>query len=398
MSRWSKSARAGALAAVDRPVLPAAPDRAEASSEDRRRLEFGIQVDRSPLATVVLDLENRIIHWNQGAAGLFGWTAAEAIGRLAIELFSPEAGPRLYAAGRATIERGAWLGELCLRDRAGRPVRVEDHRTLVRDEQGRPQAQMSIIVAVGERRRMEEQVLRAQRLEHVGLMAAGVAHDLNDVLAPILFGVSALRERTADPADRAVLDAIVHRANRGAGLVRQILAVARGGHASAVPVDLRPVLQDIERWAGASFPPNIRCTAEIAGDLPRVCGHASQLYQALLNLCVNAREAMPEGGQLRLRAGVAADPADDPPGGHPGRARQVCIEVEDTGVGLAPEVRARLWEPFFTTKPGRAGAGLGLAVVRGIVHEHGGTVAVETSPGRGSRFTVRLPIAAEACP
>jgi PAS domain S-box-containing protein len=258
---------------------------------------------------------------------------------------------------------------------------------------------VAIVRDVTEKKKLEEQFLRAQRLESLGMLSAGIAHDLNNILAPVLMGAPLLRLRASHPSDLRVLDTIEASAARGAGLVRQILSFAHGAAGGKIVLQPKHVLRDIGALIQQTFPKNVTLEEEIPNELWTVEGNPTQLHQVLLNLCVNARDAMPRGGTLRLRAAnrdidLAAAQAGE--GGTPGR--HVMLEVSDTGTGIPPDILDRIWEPFFTTKASGKGTGLGLATVRGIVANHGGFVQVESAPDRGTTFRVFVPAGEQATP
>jgi two-component system cell cycle sensor histidine kinase/response regulator CckA len=240
--------------------------------------------------------------------------------------------------------------------------------------------------------RLEEQLLRTQRMENVGLLAAGIAHDLNNILAPMMLIAPLLEDRVTDPRDKNLLAVLAQSAERGAALVSQILSFVHGVGEHSQLVQLRHLVREIASVVAETFPKNIRLELQIEEALWPVSGNASQFHQVLLNLCVNARDAMPYGGFLRLRAhNVVWDEAQAAAieGARPGAF--VRIEVEDTGTGIAPEILQRIWEPFFTTKESGKGTGLGLSTVRGIVDAHHGLLQLATDLGSGTRFRLFLP-------
>jgi two-component system cell cycle sensor histidine kinase/response regulator CckA len=258
---------------------------------------------------------------------------------------------------------------------------------------------VAVVRDVTEKKKLEEQFLRAQRLESLGMLSAGIAHDLNNILAPVLMGAPLLRLRATQPSELRILDTIEASAARGAGLVKQILSFAHGAAGGRIVLQPKHLLRDISALIQQTFPKNITLEEEIPNDLWTVEGNPTQLHQVLLNLCVNARDAMPRGGTLRLRAAnrdvdAAAAQAGDP--GTPGR--HVMFEISDTGTGIPAEILERIWEPFFTTKAAGKGTGLGLATVRGIVARHGGFVQVESEVGRGTTFRVFVPAGEPAAP
>ncbi|WP_310565937.1 response regulator [Hydrogenophaga sp.] len=242
-------------------------------------------------------------------------------------------------------------------------------------------------------KRAERQQLRSQRLESLGTLAGGVAHDLNNALAPVLMGMSILKEQY--PEESKLFEMIQGSAQRGADMVRQLLTFAKGVEGERVPVRPQPMLDELERLMKGSFPKNIQLRVACDDGLPPVLGDPTQLHQVLLNLCVNARDAMPGGGTLGLRAKVVV--LDDVyarsiPDARPGR--YVALRVSDTGSGIPPEILDRIFDPFFTTKAADKGTGLGLSTVLGIVRAHGGFVQVYSQLAQGTMFTVCLPVAA----
>ncbi|HXP62495.1 MAG TPA: PAS domain S-box protein, partial [Dongiaceae bacterium] len=341
---------------------------------------------------IIVNLSNKITLWNHGAEEIFGWTAAEALGQLPEKLLGVEDLDAL-AAMRAAVERdGFWNGESRLRHRDGRYLFVDHHITFVRDEKDRPRARLSFFVDITEKKLLEEKFLHAQRLETIGMLAAGIAHDLNNVLAPIMFAAPLLRGSLSTARDLKILDTLSQSAARGAGLVKQILGFAHSTAGELLPSQVKHIARDIVGVIEETFPKSIELQQEIPSDLWLVLGNATQIHQVLLNLCVNARDAMPQGGTIRVTASnrrLNAAEADAIPGARPGS--WVVLEVGDTGTGIPPEVLERIWTPFFTTKGIGKGTGLGLSTVRGIVANHKGFVELRTEVGRGTTFRVFLP-------
>ena len=242
-----------------------------------------------------------------------------------------------------------------------------------------------------ERKKMENQLFHTQRLEAIGTLAAGVAHDLNNALAPIMMGTELLRIQY--PNESSIVDMLEASARRSADMVQQLLSFARGAEGERIVIQPRQVVRELEKLMEGSFPKNIMVIVKCAPQLPMVLGDATQLSQVLLNLCVNARDAMPQGGTLTLEAKdqeVDADCAGFIPKAKPGR--YVMLQVSDTGTGISPENIDKIFDPFFTTKSPDKGTGLGLATVMGIVKGHGGFLKVCSQPGEGSAFTVYLPV------
>ena len=245
---------------------------------------------------------------------------------------------------------------------------------------------------VTEKRRMESQSLRNQRLESIGTLAGGVAHDLNNVLTPILMSLSILRMKLQQPRDIDLLNAMETSANRGAEMVKQILSFARGVEGRSMRLRPQDVLQEIEQLIHETFPKFIKCRISCAEDTWNLEGDPTQLHQVLLNLCVNARDAMPSGGELEITAGnVVVD--EQFASMHPEATTgpHVVLEVKDSGTGIPLEVRDRIFDPFFTTKEMGKGTGLGLATTLGIVKSHHGFIDLTSRMGKGTVFRVYLP-------
>jgi signal transduction histidine kinase len=243
----------------------------------------------------------------------------------------------------------------------------------------------------------EQERLRAQRMESIGVLATGIAHDLNNILTPIMVAVPLMQEWAPPGEARKILDMIEQNAARGASLVRQLTDYARGTDGTHQTIEIHGLLKEIGRFGEAAFPKNIAFQIEAEADLPPIRADGTQIYQVLLNLCVNARDAMPEGGTLRIRARPrTAGPA--PAGQTPAlpAGKYLELQVGDTGRGIAPDLLARIWEPFFTTKARKHGTGLGLSTVRSIIRSHHGFIDVRSNPGEGTCFSVYLPAQARS--
>jgi PAS domain S-box-containing protein len=366
-------------------------DLTDRKAAEERLEQQATLLDAAHDAILVKDLDDRITYWNKGAERTFGWMAHEAIGRRSADLFHID--PSSYReANTALLSQGQWEGELVKRGRDGLDRNIAVRWTLVRDGQGRPRSVFAIDADVTERKRLEMQFLRAQRLESLGTLAGGIAHDLNNVLAPILISIELLRMDDRDPGRLESLATIEASAKRGAAMVQQVLTFARGVEGKRLPIDAGRVAREVERIARDTFPKDITIRVSVAPDLWPITADATQIHQILTNLCVNARDAMPKGGTLTIalvNAAVDEGLARMHPDARAGR--YVVLTVGDTGVGIPQAVQQRLFEPFFTTKEVGKGTGLGLSTVHSIVRSHGGFIDVHSEPGRGAQFVVHLP-------
>ncbi|HEY0968686.1 MAG TPA: PAS domain S-box protein [Opitutaceae bacterium] len=353
-------------------------------------------IDEAHDGIVVRDLSHRIRFWSKGAERLYGWTSAEAVGQQVPELLGLE-GPLVQEAESIVLQKGSWNGELLKRTKTGARLPIESRWTLLRDDDGRPQAILSFDADITERKRLEQQFLRAQRTESIGTLAGGIAHDLNNLLTPIMVGVELLKDDSdPDQMRQDLIRNIERSAKRGSELVKQVLSFARGVEGRRVVVQLKHIVHEVEEIARSTFPKNITLRIQLTPDLWPVVGDPTQLNQVLLNLCVNARDAMPNGGQLTLTASNAViDEQYAVMNKEVASGRYVRVEVTDDGMGIAPDLIDRIFEPFFTTKALGHGTGLGLSTTPGIVRSHGGFVNVYSELGKGTTFKVYLPAQTE---
>ncbi len=377
-------------------VAGVAEDITERRLVEERLRHQAAMLEMAKDAIIVRDFHTeQITFWNKGAERMYGWTAEEALEHKIGELLCVD--PSL--PGRITqelSEKEEWNGETRHITKTGKKLVVNARATLIRDASGAPQGVLSINADVTEQRKLEAQFLRAQRMESIGTLASGVAHDLNNILAPIMMSVPLLRGPLSAESREGIISTIEMSAERGAQIVKQVLAFGRGLEGERKPMSVRASISELAKIMRETFPKDIRVETSTAADLWLVFGDPTQIHQVLLNLCVNARDAMPSGGRLRLKvrnlevdAHYAAIVSELKPG------RYVLVEVQDDGTGIPPEIVDRIFDPFFTTKGVGKGTGLGLSTVLGIVKSHGGAVQVNTEPGKGTTFSVYLPAAPE---
>jgi two-component system, cell cycle sensor histidine kinase and response regulator CckA len=373
-------------------------------SERRRtveRLAFQAHLlDQVSQPIVAVDPSSRFTHWNAAAERLYGWTAQEAVGRITHELLQtehPSPGGK-EAMSRTIRSTGSWSGELLHVTKGGERITVHLSVRMIRDDRGEPVQTIGVIQDVTARKRLEEQLRQSQKMEAIGLLAGGVAHDFNNILAVIL-GFSELAVRKLPPGHpvAAQLTEVFDAARRGGELTRKLLAFSRKQIIQPRLLDVCASVEDFTRMIRRIVGEDVEIVVEPSSAAVPVRADPVQLEQVLLNLCTNARQAMPAGGTLRLTTRpVDLDEAfvERHPWARAGGFAEVV--VSDTGVGMDAATRARVFEPFFTTKP--EGTGLGLATVYGIVEQHGGFVHVESTPGAGTTFRVFLPRSGDGTP
>jgi PAS domain S-box-containing protein len=377
--------------AVRRALEDAQARRDRVHAEETIR-ELAALLDKTPDAIYVLDLHDRVRFWSKGAERLYGWSADEILGRPLPPFAKRRDSIGPEAIHKALLDHDQWGGELSRLAKGGRSVVVDSRWALLRDAGAQPRSVLVIDSDVTEKKALQAQVLRAQRMESIGTLAGGIAHDLNNVLAPILMATDILRRRLSDEKSHRVLGTIESSARRGADLVRQILTFARGIEGERIPLQPRTVMKEVEKIVRETFPKAIEVRVEAPETLWRVMADATQIHQVLLNLCVNARDAMPLGGSLILRARNASLTEFEVDVHADARAgRYVVLEVADTGDGIAPGLIGRIFDPFFTTKEPGKGTGLGLSTSLAIVRSHGGFIHVTSEPKRGAHFKVYLP-------
>ena len=349
-------------------------------------------LDQAQDAILVRDLNHNILFWNKGAERIYGWSVEEAIGKNVADFLLKEPSSQFDAAQRSVMEQGEWSGELHHLRRDGSEIIVSSRWTLVRDEHGNPTSILVINTDITEKKRMEAQFLRAQRMESIGTLAGGIAHDLNNVLSPILMAIDMLQLKATDETSKKWLEVLRTNAERGGNMVRQVLSFARGVEGERVALQPKHLIKEIVKILRETLPKSIEITYRLADDLWIISADATQMHQVLMNLCVNARDAMPDGGSISIKAeNVVVDDSyarmhlEAKPG------RFVMVSVADTGPGMSPDIQGRIFEPFFTTKEMTKGTGLGLSTALTIVKSHGGFMNVYSELHKGSQFTLYLP-------
>jgi PAS domain S-box-containing protein len=377
-------------------IVGSAVDITERNLAEQQLAQQAALLDKARDAILVRDLEHRVTYWNKGAERLYGWTSADATGVRVDQLLQIDAAT-FRQAEQAVRRNGEWNGEIQTVAKSGVKLTLDSSWTMVRDTEDRPKSILTIDTDVTERKRFEHQYLRAQRLESLGTLAGGIAHDLNNVLTPIMMSIELLTMDETNKDRLEVLATIRSSARRGANMVKQVLSFARGVEGRHLDVQVTHLLREVAKIANDTFLKSIQVSTVIPDDLRTVSGDPTQLEQVLLNLCVNARDAMPEGGSLTLSAeNIILDEHDAllNPGEKAGA--YVILFVEDNGIGMPQHIIDKIFDPFFTTKELGKGTGLGLSTSLGIVKSHGGFIRVRSEPGTGTTFAVYLPALADS--
>lgn len=357
--------------------------------------EQSILLDLVTDAIVLWSIEGQVKYWNRSAERIYGWPAQNAIGKQVTDLLYHLDDLHYQVAIAQTLDRGEWSGELQLSNRDGKSITVSSHWYLIAATNGTPRSILTIDSDITKHKSIEQQFLRAQRLENLGALASGIAHDLNNILTPIvaITELLPLRLKNLDERTQRLLTTLSENSKRGRELVAQILTFARGGDCEHTILQPRHLLAEVMQIARQTFPRSIEISLQIeSSDLWTLSADGTQLHQVLVNLCVNARDAMPEGGELTIMAENIIL-GDEYPKLHPNAhgGAYVAITVADTGVGIQPELLDRIFEPFFTTKAIGKGTGLGLSTVLTIINNHNGFIDVSSQVGQGTQFRFYLP-------
>jgi two-component system, cell cycle sensor histidine kinase and response regulator CckA len=362
----------------------------KARETEEKIREQAALLDHAQDAIIVKDMNGCVLYWNKSAERIYGWSAGEAAAGNGARLAGVTGVDE--EAKACLLTKGTWIGELTTKNRAGRELKVESRWTLVRDAAGSPKSILIIDTDVTEKKQLEMQFLRAQRMDSIGALAGGIAHDLNNALAPVLMAAEIIKSCNDQETQERFADIVLAGAQRATALVKQILKFARGSGDQSGPVRLFPIIRETGKMIRDTFPKSISFSVKIAEkELWTVHADVTEFHQVLLNLCVNARDVMPQGGQLTVTAqNVNLGPEavtrhNVTPGPY------VSVSVRDSGSGIPSDVRPRIFDPFFTTKIGGKGTGLGLSTVAAIVKHQRGFIEVNTEPGKGTEFVVYLP-------
>ncbi len=356
-------------------------------------------VEEDLTGNLIMRPDGTVITCNPAFARIFGFDSLEEAktGNFLSLLHSKSEGTELITSLRPN--ESSERQELEMRQPGGETVYVAAKFTGTFDEQGQLREVKGYLFNDTKRKRLEQQLIQAQKMEGLGVLAGGIAHDFNNILAIILGYTSRLEDWKKHPEQmpesiKVIRDAVA----RGASLVQQLLTSARQTDAHLAALDLNSVVQELDRMLAATFPKTINFVQNLQPSLPLAKADRSQIHQVLLNLCVNSRDAMPHGGTITLTTGVCSGDELRVSFSGVNAERYAFVRVTDTGSGISKAVKPHIFEPFYTTKERGKGTGLGLSVVYGVVNNHRGFVQVESEPGQGTAFSIYLPVAVASDP
>ncbi len=350
-------------------------------------------IDQSPTAVVLSTPQGQVQYVNPRYTEMTGLTLEEIFEQEIEVLGRGFDDPAEYRRVLEQVRRGgSWSGELCSWGRDDKELWEFVQITPIRNHAEEVMQFLCLREDITQRKTLEMQLRQAQKMDSLGTLAGGIAHDFNNIIAIVKGYTEFCLSRTEDASLQRYLGEIHKASQRAVGLVRQILTFSRKAEVSTRPVDINALLQELGRLFSETFPRTIEFQFDLAKDLPSLVADPNQLQQVVMNLCVNARDAMPEGGCLRLASARVRGSQIADQQNIDSKRDYLCITIADNGQGMPPDVRARIFEPFFTTKMKKGGTGLGLSVVYGIVVNHQGALTVDSSPGKGTVFRAYFPV------
>ncbi|MDD8019051.1 MAG: ATP-binding protein, partial [Bacteroidota bacterium] len=368
-------------------------DITERKTKDEKLREQANLLDQAHDSIIVRDLDDAVLYINKATEEMYGWSFDEVKGKdIKPFVYDEKTMGQFLSAKAITVEKGEWIGEIIHRTKSGKELTLNSRWALMRDDKGMPRSILVINTDITENKMMEKQVLRMQRMESIGMLAGGIAHDLNNVLGPVLLSIEVLSKKLTDKQSEMIFNALRSSVKRGAEIVKQVLTFSRGLKSDILPIKVKHLTNEIESIVRETFPRSIRVDSDIPKTLWSIMGNPTQLHQVLLNLVVNARDAMPDGGVITMRAdNVVYDKLDMH--SHPDcrLGKYVVLEIKDTGMGIPKDITEKIFDPFFTTKEQEKGTGLGLSTARSIIKSHGGFIAVQSVEGAGTTFTIAIP-------
>lgn len=365
-------------------------EKKKAKEENLRQSKL---MDQAQDIIISTDFDYNIRYINKKDGELFPESSQKLIGTNIDDLVV-DSKSELQEAKRQVKEKGGWLGELNMLLKDKRVHIFQSRWMLLKDKQDNPESMMMINTDITEEKKLEKKLFRAQRIESINTLASGIAHDLNNILTPIIMSEYVLRKKISDKECLARLDTIKTNAWRAADLLNQIMSFSKGIDDSFFStINITSIINEVKKIVLETFPRNIKLTIDVSDDIDNIRGNETQLQQVLMNLCLNARDAMPKGSNLSISAKnfqIDEDFVRAYPSTRVGSYIMIC--VSDTGVGISSEIKEKIFEPFFTTKDSEKGMGLGLSIVQSILKAHQGLVLADSEQEKGSTFKIYLPV------
>jgi PAS domain S-box-containing protein len=350
-------------------------------------------LDQAQDGILVLDLDKHVRYWNKGAERIYGYPSSEVTGRNVMDFIYNESGTKDFQkAFELTLQNAEWSGELNQIKRGGAVIVSDCRWTLVRNAVGEPAGILQVCTDVTGRKRLESRFLRAQRVESIGIFASGIVHDLNNVFSPMLIGVQVLKRKLHDQRSRRLLGNIESSAKYGSEMAHQVLSFVKGAQGIHTKLNPKKIIKDVYRQMENLVSEDIQVHTQVGETVSSIMGDETQLHQVLINLCTNARDAMPKGGEITISVEntlVNKEMTEDFTNASEGE--YVVFSVSDTGSGIPQSEIHKIFEPFYTTKELGKGTGLGLSVSIGIIKGHHGFITVDSAQGKGSTFKIFLP-------
>ncbi|NUM80541.1 PAS domain S-box protein [bacterium] len=359
---------------------------------EKKLQEYARILDLTDDAIIMTDLNRKIIFWNQGAEKMYGWTSVEVVGRKVDDFLKIQHDPNFKNARQTIKNRKCWQGELNQYNKSGQAIVVSSRWSLLHDDRGEQVSLLIINTDISARKRMEIQLARSRKMESLGSMASGIAHDLNNIFTPILVSIESLKIENQNAPVYAGLQKLESYVSKGVDLVKQIISFTTTGseHRELKKIYLHEFCDATHDMIAETISKSVMIHVNIPKDIPPILANPSQLFQVMMNLCVNARDAMPQGGVLTVNAAKTFVEGNySLPGFEVKEGEYINISVSDTGVGISEEKLDKIFDPFFTTKP--KGTGLGLSTVFSIVRRHNGFIQVNSKVNAGTTFNVFLP-------
>ena len=354
--------------------------------------EQGVILNNAQDAIGITDLNLKIIFWNRSAEKLYGFTEDEVLGKSLLEFVLPKTNLHYFSLNEDIVTLTNWKGEMTHFAKNGNEITVESRQNIIYDNIGKPKSILFINTDITEKKKLERQFLRSQRAEGIGTLSNGIAHDFNNILAPILISVQLLKEKYPPANDDRIISIIESNVIRGSELIKKLLMFTRGVEGKYVKINPADQVREISNIIFSTFPKNINLVTEVPSNIWNISGDTTQIYQVLLNLCVNARDAMPNGGTLTIELENVVFHEDyifrvqNSPAGN-----YVAFRITDTGTGIPHDIIDKIFDPFFTTKEYDKGTGLGLSTVSAIIKSHGGVINVYSEPHKGTQFRIYIP-------